>query len=147
MILSSKDLHSFVADVVMVDGSFDPIHEGHIEYFRLASQFGFPVLGNIAPDDWTKKKHSVLLPVKNRAIVLDSIRYISFVTISTVSTAQSLRSIRPKIYAKGADWQLRGGIPIEEQEICDQLDIKVEYLDSVLNSSSQLLKNFSNEDR
>jgi len=107
MILSSKDLLSFESDVVMVDGSFDPIHDGHIEYFRLASQFGFPVLCNIAPDDWTKKKHSVLLPVNNRAIVLDSIRYISFVTISTVS----------------------------------------EYLDSVLNSSSKLLENFSNEDR
>ena len=147
MILSSKDLDLFELDVVMVDGSFDPIHDGHIEYFRLASQFGFPVLCNIAPDGWTKKKHSVLLPVANRAIVLDSIRYISFVTISTVSTAQSLRNIHPKIYAKGKDWKSRGGIPQEEQEICDQLNIKVEYLDSVLNSSSQLLMNFTNEDR
>ena len=147
MILSNKDLDSFELDVVMVDGSFDPIHDGHIEYFRLASQFGFPVLCNIAPDGWTKKKHSVLLPVANRAIVLDSIRYISFVTISTVSTAQSLRNIHPKIYAKGKDWKSRGGIPQEEQEICDQLNIKVEYLDSVLNSSSQLLMNFTNEDR
>ena len=147
MILSNKDLDSFELDVVMVDGSFDPIHDGHIEYFRLASQFGLPVLCNIAPDDWTKKKHSVLLPVANRAIVLDSIRYISFVTISTVSTAQSLRNIRPKIYAQGKDWELRGGIPQEELEICDQLNIKIEYLDSVLNSSSQLLMNFSNEDR
>ena len=147
MILSNKDLDSFELDVVMVDGSFDPIHDGHIEYFRLASQFGLPVLCNIAPDDWTKKKHSVLLPVTNRAIVLDSIRYISFVTISTVSTAQSLRNIRPKIYAKGKDWELRCGIPQEELEICDQFNIKIEYLDSVLNSSSQLLMNFSNEDR
>jgi len=145
MILSTAALEIFEDEVVMVDGSFDPIHNGHIEYFRRASELGFPVLCNIAPVEWTRKKHAVLLTVAERAIVLDSIRYISFVSISKVSTANSLRQIRPRIYAKGKDWQLRGGIPSEEQDICDRLGIQVVYLDSMLNSSTEILSKFSDE--
>jgi cytidyltransferase-like protein len=145
MILSTAALETFVDEVVMVDGSFDPIHNGHIEYFRRASELGLPVLCNIAPVEWTRKKHAVLLTVTERAIVLDSIRYISFVSISKVSTANSLRQIRPRIYAKGKDWQLRGGIPSEEQDICDRLGIQVVYLDSMLNSSTEILTKFSDE--
>lgn len=147
MILSIEALANFEDEVVMVDGSFDPIHNGHIEYFRRASELGFPVLCNIAPNKWTRKKHAVLLPVAERAIVLDSIRYISFVSISKRSTADSLRQIRPRIYAKGKDWQMRGGIPPEEQEICDRLGIQVIYVDSILNSSTEILANYSDKGR
>jgi cytidyltransferase-like protein len=145
MILSSKDLDSFELDVVMVDGSFDPIHEGHIEYFRQASQLGFPVLCNVAPDTWTRKKHRVLLPVSQRAVVLDAIRYVSFVIIAEVSTAETLRRIRPKIYAKGSDWKSRGGVPQEEKDICDLHNIEIMYLDTMLNSSSGLLNKYVDE--
>ena len=145
MILSSKDLDSFELDVVMVDGSFDPIHEGHIEYFRQASLLGFPVLCNVAPDAWTQKKHRILLPVRQRAVVLDAIRYVSFVSVAEISTAESLRRIRPKIYAKGSDWLIRGGIPAEEKELCKLHNIEVVYLDTKLNSSSDLLTKFTNE--
>ena len=147
MILSTEALATFEDEVVMVDGSFDPIHNGHIEYFRRASELGLPVLCNIAPTEWTRKKHAVLLTVAERAIVLDSIRYISFVSISIRSTADSLRQIRPRIYAKGKDWQIRGGIPSEEQEICDRLGIQVIYLDSILNSSTEILANYSDKGR
>ena len=145
MILSNGDLDSFGIDVVMVDGSFDPIHNGHIEYFREASQLGLPVLCNVAPDSWTQNKHRVLLPVSQRVVVLDAIRYISFVTVSDISTAESLRKIRPKIYVKGSDWLSRGGIPAEEKEICELHHIKVIYLNTLHNSSSSLLSNFSDK--
>jgi cytidyltransferase-like protein len=146
MILSIGDLESFDIEVVMVDGSFDPLHDGHIEYFMKASKLGFPVLCNIATDEWTRNKHQVLLPIAKRALVLDAIRYLSFVTISTVSTAESLKRIKPRIYAKGNDWLIRGGIPKIEQDICDDLNIRVMYLDSVLNSSSDLLAKYLRED-
>lgn len=145
MILSNKDLDSFELDVVMVDGSFDPIHDGHIEYFRQASMLGLPVLCNVAPDAWTEKKHRVLLPVPQRAVVLDAIRYISFVFAEEISTAESLRRIRPKIYAKGGDWLMRGGVPAEEIEVCALHNIEVVYLDTKLNSSSDLLTKFTDE--
>ena len=140
MILSTADLAQVAGKVVMVDGSFDPLHDGHIEYFRQAAGLGLPVLCNVAPDSWTETKHPVMLEQAKRAVVLDAIRYISYVVIADISTAATLEAVRPKVYAKGSDWKARGGIPREEQSICDQFGIEVVYLDTVLNSSTQLVR-------
>ena len=143
MILSTADLAQVAGKVVMVDGSFDPLHDGHIEYFRQAAGLGLPVLCNVAPDSWTEKKHPVMLEQDKRAVVLDAIRYISYVVIADLSTAATLEAVHPKIYAKGSDWKASGGIPREEQSICDRLEIEVVYLDTVLNSSTQLVRRLS----
>ena len=123
----------------MVDGSFDPLHDGHIEYFRQAAELGDVVLCNIAPDSWTVAKHPVLLERTKRAIVIDAIRFVDFVYLGESSTLDALRRIRPKRYVKGSDWKLRGGIPSKEQLLCDETGIDVVYLDSVLNSSTRLI--------
>ena len=67
MILSFEALSKYENQLTMVDGSFDPLHEGHIEYFRLASKLGFPVICNIAPDSWTASKHRILLNQDQRS--------------------------------------------------------------------------------
>jgi cytidyltransferase-like protein len=126
----------------MVDGSFDPLHEGHIEYFRLASELGRPVLCNIAPDTWTATKHRILLAQNQRATIIDAIRYISYVHVAESPTAEILRSLVPAAYAKGRDWLDRGGVPALESELCQTLGIQVVYLDSVENSSSEILRRF-----
>ena len=143
MILSTEQLREYVGQLVMVDGSFDPIHDGHIGYFRAASQFGLPVLCNVASDSWTVSKHPVLLTQNQRGIVLDSIRYLSFVHLSQVSTRDVLRLLQPKMYVKGNDWIARGGVPTEEQQLCDELGIVVKYLETVTNSSSKLLADWA----
>lgn len=143
MIISTSGLEKYVGRVTMVDGSFDPLHDGHIAYFAAAQKLGKPVLCNIASDEWTKTKHAVLLDASQRAVVIDAIRHIDFVHISNSSTASVLATLKPAVYAKGSDWQDRGGIPKEEQEICSNYGIKVVYLDTVTNSSSGLLQKFS----
>ena len=143
MILSTEQLREYVGQLAMVDGSFDPIHDGHIGYFRAASQFGLPVLCNVASDSWTVSKHPVLLTQNQRGIVLDSIRYLSFVHLSQVSTRDVLRLLQPKMYVKGNDWIARGGVPTEEQQLCDELGIEVKYLETVTNSSSKLLADWA----
>ena len=143
MILATEQLREYVGQLVMVDGSFDPIHDGHIGYFRAASQFGLPVLCNVASDSWTVSKHPVLLTQNQRGIVLDSIRYLSFVHLSQVSTRDVLRLLQPKMYVKGNDWIARGGVPTEEQQLCDELGIEVKYLETVTNSSSKLLADWA----
>jgi len=144
MILGTRELDTIDCKVVMVDGSFDPIHEGHIAYFRAAANLGLPVLCNIAPDSWTSTKHSILLSQHQRALVIDAIRYISYVHASELSTCEVLTLLKPSSYVKGNDWLARGGIPEKEKNVCQELDIKVVYLDTVLNSSSALLDAWQN---
>ena len=142
MIVTWEQLPELAGRVVMVDGSFDPIHEGHIAYFAAACQFGDSVLCNITDDSWTKRKHPVLLPQKTRAIVVDAMRYIAYVHCSTTSTRDVLRQLRPSVYVKGNDWLQRGGIPDDEKVVCEQLGIRVQFVDTVLNSSSRLIEQF-----
>jgi bifunctional ADP-heptose synthase (sugar kinase/adenylyltransferase) len=143
MILNTDQLRNYVGKLVMVDGSFDPIHEGHVAYFAGAAAFGSPVLCNVAPDKWTESKHIVLLSQSQRGILLDSIRHVSYVHLSAISTGEVLELLRPCIYVKGNDWLERGGVPADEQEICKRLGIEIKYLDTVLNSSSQILSEWS----
>jgi len=143
MILATEQLREYVGQLAMVDGSFDPIHDGHIGYFRAASQFGLPVICNVASDSWTVSKHPVLLSQAQRGVVLDSIRYLSYVHLSTMSTREVLQLLKPKMYIKGNDWIARGGVPADERQLCDELGIEVKYLETVTNSSSKLLADWA----
>lgn len=143
MIISTSELSSLAGQVTMVDGSFDPLHEGHVAYFKAASKLGIPVLCNIAADAWTSSKHPVLLSQSQRAEVIDAVRYIDYVHLSNSTTLDVLTLLKPKIYAKGKDWLERGGIPVAERLACEKNHIEVQYLDTVLNSSSQLLRHWN----
>ena len=143
MILSTKELRLYANKLALVDGSFDPIHDGHIKYFQGASQLGVPVLCNVAPDSWTSSKHKVLLNQKQRGVVLDSIKYLDFIHLSSISTAEVIQLLEPRYYLRGDDWLTRGGIPKIEESLCRNLGIEIRYLQTVTNSSSKLLQNWS----
>ena len=129
----------------MVDGSFDPIHDGHVGYFKAASEMGVPLLCNVAPDSWTATKHPVFLSQQQRGLVLDAIRYIEYVHLAAIPTVEVLKLLQPKMYIKGNDWIERGGIPQVEDEVCSKYGIEVVYLQTVTNSSSQILARWSEE--
>ena len=129
----------------MVDGSFDPIHDGHIGYFKAASELGVPLLCNVAPDSWTVTKHPVFLEQQQRGVVVDAIRYITYVHLSGLATVEVLRLLQPKFYVKGNDWVDRGGVPQVEADVCVDLGIEVVYLPTVTNSSSRILHTFASQ--
>ncbi|MGE0391953.1 MAG: adenylyltransferase/cytidyltransferase family protein [Vicinamibacterales bacterium] len=141
MILSFDDLPAYHGAVAMVDGAFDPLHKGHIEYFRAAAAaVDVPLLCNVASDRYVRTKHAPLLPEDQRAIVIDAIRYIAFTHINTHDTETILRHLRPKYYVKGRDWD--GRLPAEQVRICAEHNIGIVYLDTVLDSSSRILERF-----
>ena len=143
MIVLTEELRLYANKVVLVDGSFDPIHDGHIKYFHAASQLGMPVLCNVAPDSWTSSKHKVLLNQEQRGVVLDSIKYLNFIHLSSISTAEVIKLLEPRYYLKGDDWLTRGGVPEIEESLCRTLGIEILYLQTVTNSSSKLLQNWT----
>jgi cytidyltransferase-like protein len=143
VILEYGALPAYAGKVGMVDGAFDPLHAGHIEYFRAAAGLGVPLLCNVASDAYVATKHPPLLPEEQRAVVVDAIRYIAYTHINRVDTETILEHLRPKYYIKGKDWE--GRLPPRQVEICGRLGIGIVYLDTVRDSSSRLLETFARQ--
>jgi cytidyltransferase-like protein len=141
VILEFDQLPAYRGRVAMVDGAFDPLHKGHIEYFKAATQLGAPVLCNVASDRYVRTKHRPLLPEEQRAAIIDAIRYIDYVHVYQIDTETVLRQLRPRYYVKGSDWRERG-LPPEQAVICREHGIEIVYLDTVLDSSSRILKDY-----
>jgi cytidyltransferase-like protein len=141
VILDYAQLKEYRGRVAMVDGAFDPLHRGHIEYFKAASTLGVPLLCNVAADSYVRTKHPPLLPEDQRIAVVDAIRYIAYTHLNQFDTETILRELRPRYYVKGMDWD--GRLPPDQIAICREHGIEIVYLDTMVDSSSRLLKQFA----
>lgn len=57
--------------VVIVTGGFDPLHSGHIKYFREAAKLGDELIIGLNSDDWlTRKKGAPFMTWKERWAIL-----------------------------------------------------------------------------
>jgi cytidyltransferase-like protein len=138
VILAFEQLKEYRKTVAMVDGAFDPLHRGHIEYFRAAAeQLDVPLLCNVASDQYVWTKHPPLLPEDQRAAIVDAIRFISYTHVNQFDTETILRELQPKYYVKGKDWD--GRLPPAQVKICREHGIEVVYLDTVFDSSTRIL--------
>jgi cytidyltransferase-like protein len=140
VIVTRAQLAPFRGALTMVDGGFDPLHAGHIAYFRAAARLGPPVLANVAPDAWIARKHRPLLPQADRVTIIDALRDIALVHPSAGATEDVLRALAPRYYVKGADWRDR--LPDAQLAICAQEGTEIVFLDTVLASSTALLDAF-----
>lgn len=143
MIVTTEELSSLAHKVAMVDGAFDPLHGGHIAYIAQAKKFGLSILVNIARDEYTSRKHPVMLPASKRASVIDALRDVDYVHVSSLTTADVLSRLRPRYYIKGQDWS--GRLPEEEVSVCKSCGIEIAFLDTILDSSTKILKDLSNQ--
>jgi len=128
--------------VVVVSGYFDPLHVGHIEYIKLAKELGdklIVILNNDAQA--VLKKGRCFMPLNERKIILESLKYVDEVFISIdrdMSVCKSLAEIRPNIFAKGGD---RFSYEIPELKICNELGIEIiDGLGEKIQASSDLIK-------
>ena len=100
--------------VVVVSGGFDPIHSGHIEYFKSAKKFGDKLLVALNSDAWLeKKKGKFFMSFSERKTIIESISYIDEVIDfeddekgSCIPALEKVKNLYPndKIYfANGGD--------------------------------------------
>jgi len=67
-------------NIVVVSGGFDPIHSGHIAYFKAAKALGNELIVGINSDEWLiRKKGKAFMPMHERQAVVQSIRYVDYV--------------------------------------------------------------------
>lgn len=60
--------------IVLVTGGFDPLHSGHIEYFKEARKLGDELHVGLNSDDWlTRKKGRPFMPFLERANLIENL--------------------------------------------------------------------------
>ena len=60
--------------IVVVSGGFDPIHSGHIAYFKAASKLGNKLVVALNSDEWLiKKKKKFFMPFEERKIIIENL--------------------------------------------------------------------------
>ena len=99
--------------IVLITGGFDPLHSGHIAYFKAAKTLGNILVVGVNSDAWlTRKKGSPFMPYKERAEIVRNIVGVDFVINfndtdgSAKHAIQMVRQSYPQdriIFANGGD--------------------------------------------
>lgn len=136
--------------VVLVTGGFDPLHLGHIEYFRAARQLGTMLVVGVNSDAWlTRKKGQAFMPIKDRVAIIENLRMVDHCVLfdddddSAVEAIRNVKMMYPNsqiIFANGGDRTAKN--------IPEMSESGVEFVFGVggkdkKNSSSELLKRWN----
>ena len=134
--------------IACVSGYFDPIHIGHIEYFKLSKKTADKLMVIVNNDDQAKlKKGTHFMPVDERIKIIQELRCVDYV-VKSVDTdrtvCKTLETLvpRPTYFCNGGD-QNNNSIP--ETDICNKLGIiLLDGFGEKIQSSSWLIKHIKN---
>jgi len=134
--------------IILVTGGFDPIHSGHIEYFKAARELGDKLIVGLNSDAWlVRKKGQAFMPWNERAAIVSALhcvdRVINFddadgTAIGAIKKVKEIFSNHDKIiFANGGD---RNASNIPEMTINDVIFKFGVGGSNKSNSSSWILK-------
>jgi rfaE bifunctional protein nucleotidyltransferase chain/domain len=126
MNLDNKKSKNSKEVVVVVSGYFNPLHIGHIRYFKEAKKLGTKLVVIINTDEQVSMKGSLrFMKTEERAEIVSSLKFVDDVVISIdkdKTVCKTLEFIKPDIFAKGGDSTLDN---VPEKEVCERLGIKM----------------------
>lgn len=125
---------------VAISGYFDPIHIGHLEYIRLASDLGDYLIVIVNNDKQAAlKKGKSFMCEDDRLEIVSQIKGVDEAVLSIdddKTVCKTLNLLKPDIFANGGD-QSNSEIP--EFKICKENGVKVvDGLGKKIRSSSEL---------
>lgn len=95
--------------VVFTNGCFDLLHAGHVHLLGRAKALGDVLVVGMNTDSSVRKlkgRGHPLMPQKDRALVLSSLRFVDYVVFFSEPTpADLIRSLTPDVLVKGADYK------------------------------------------
>jgi cytidyltransferase-like protein len=140
--------------IVIVTGGFDPLHSGHIEYFKSARSLGDKLVVGLNSDTWLEnKKGRAFMPFEERANIVKHLEMVDDVMLveddetggTTKAIGYLLQTTTGKlIVANGGD-RVEGEIP-EQATYGDHPDVEFVFGvggEDKKNSSSWILKEWS----
>ena len=95
---------------VMVNGTFDILHRGHLELLHYAKSQGDYLLVAIDTDSRVAELKGPARPINNqsdRMFMLHSLKCVDYVKTfsSTEELVELMKTYRPDVYVKGSDWK------------------------------------------
>ena len=131
--------------IVLVTGGFDPLHSGHIEYFKSAKKLGDKLIVGINSDEWlARKKGKHFMPFEERCAIIKELEVVDKVIgfdDSDDSACQAIfhtmsTNVGKVIFANGGDRSLE---EIPETAVMKKYNIKmIDGLGLKIRSSSDL---------
>jgi len=81
--------------IILVTGGFDPLHSGHIEYFKAAKQLGNLLVVGINSDAWlARKKSRAFMPTIERKSIIENLHQVHKVIEFDDSDGSAIDAIR-----------------------------------------------------
>jgi len=93
--------------VVLVTGGFDPLHSGHIAYFKAARELGDHLVVGVNSDEWlTRKKGRPFMPLEERAAIIKELACVDEVIAFNDDDGSACNAIMQILQTKGSSWKL-----------------------------------------
>jgi D-beta-D-heptose 7-phosphate kinase/D-beta-D-heptose 1-phosphate adenosyltransferase len=95
---------------VMVNGTFDVLHPGHVAMLNTARSYGDYLIVAIDTDRRVRELKGEGRPINNqndRKIMLSNLKAVDFVVIfdSKEELINYMKLYKPQVYVKGSDWK------------------------------------------
>jgi cytidyltransferase-like protein len=93
--------------VVLVTGGFDPLHSGHIAYFKAARELGDHLVVGLNSDTWlTRKKGRPFMPIAERAAIVKELNCVDEVITFNDDDDTACLAIGQVLSTKATKWKL-----------------------------------------
>ena len=141
-----NDLKENNVKIAATNGCFDILHVGHVKYLKEAKKCGDVLIVGLNSDASVKMLKGETRPINpqsDRAQVLAALNCVDYVVIfDEISPIELLKSIKPDVYVKGADYTLE---TLPEAKPLLTLGIDIKFVDLVLGkSTSNIIKKSQN---
>ena len=93
--------------VVLVTGGFDPLHSGHIAYFKAAKELGDHLVVGVNSDDWlVRKKGKPFMPFEERAAIIEELECVDEVIGFNDNDGSACNAIGQVLATKSSSWKV-----------------------------------------
>lgn len=99
--------------VVITTGGYDPLHSGHIEYFKAAKALGDILVVGVNSDEWLiRKKGQAFMPIEERMAIIKNLKMVDACirfkddTGDAIDAIKNVKQMYPRsriIFANGGD--------------------------------------------
>lgn len=118
--------------LVWVNGCWDLLHAGHIQFLRQAASFGDVLVVGVNDDASVRQlkgRDRPVVPLRDRIDILLELECVDYVVpVADLTPVEAVRAIRPDVVVKSAQYAPSGDCICPEAEIAHEHGGRVEYM-------------------